>query len=91
MQKNQVICPDGLCQLSKHCFQPPNRNYEDGEIQCSDFSFVTNIDECPINKVCESGLSLYENKTCSQYCIVGINSNDEDDGNNNGAIVGGIV
>ena len=90
-QKNQVVCPDGSCQLSGHCVQPPNRNCEDGEIQCSDFSCVSNIDECPINKVCEPGLSLCENKVCSQYCIVEENSKEEDGGNNTGAIVGGVI
>ena len=52
---------------------------------------VSNIDECPINKVCEPGLSLCENKVCSQYCIVEENSKEEDGGNNTGAIVGGVI
>ena len=94
--KNKVLCPDGSCQVSGHCIQPPNRNCDDNEFQCNDFSCVSNRDLCPINIICEPGLSLCENKTCNQYCkdtSDDINPKNDDTNNekNNSALIGGLV
>ena len=91
--QNKVLCPDGSCQLSGHCVQPPNRNCEEGEHQCADFSCVLNSDECPKNEVCDPGLSLCEDKSCNQNCKTEVakSNDDSDDGNNNGALIGGVV
>ena len=81
---NKVLCPDGTCQESGHCVQPPNRECGEGEYQCADFSCVSNRDD--------PGYSLCENKTCNEYCkeeVIVVES--EDDDNNNAALIGGLV
>ena len=93
--ENKVLCPDNTCQLSGHCIQPSIRYCDTDEYQCSDFSCVTNEDDCPKNIVCDPGYSLCENKTCNLYCKGEINTadttGDKDDKNNKNALIGGLV
>ena len=65
---NKVLCPDGSCKESGHCIQPAKRTCEKNQYQCSDFTCVSNRNDCTKNKVCEPGLSLCENGVCQESC-----------------------
>jgi hypothetical protein len=90
---NKVLCPDGSCQPSGHCAQPPIMNCEDGQYLCADFSCVDSSNNCPKNKVCEPGYSLCQNKECSKYCKVNevITPESEEESKSSAGVIGGVV